>query len=74
MAIPAFGLRHAVEVTPLPVDLSTIQYDPHQQISMFNDCGVAVPALKHSTGQTSTNTATQDNKGGSDRDSDQTED
>lgn len=58
----------------LPVDLTAVQYDPDQQISMITDDGVTVPALKHSTGRTSTNTANRDNKGGADTDTDQTED
>jgi putative ATP-grasp target RiPP len=73
MAI-ALGLRQAVDVTPMPVDMSQIRFDPERQISVVMQSGVAVPALRHSTGKTSTNTATQDNKGGSDSDSDQTED
>lgn len=74
MAVTAFGLRQAVDVVPVPVDLSTIRFDPDRQISLITEGGVSVPALKHSTGTTSTNTAAQDNKGGADRDSDQTED
>jgi putative ATP-grasp target RiPP len=74
MAVAAFGARHAVDVVPVPVDLSTIRFDPDRQISIITEGGVIVPALKHSTGTTSTNTAVQDNKGGSDRDSDRTED
>ncbi|WP_230533599.1 putative ATP-grasp-modified RiPP [Salinispora arenicola] len=70
----AFGIRQAVEGAPLPVDLSAIRFDPDRQISVITDSGLTVPALRHSTGTTSTNTASQDNKGGSDRDSDQTED
>jgi putative ATP-grasp target RiPP len=70
----AFGLRHAVPSVPLEVDLSAVHYDHDRQISVINEGGTLLPALKHSTGQTATNTATQDNKGGSDRDSDQTED
>ncbi|GIM85862.1 hypothetical protein Sar04_25980 [Salinispora arenicola] len=56
------------------MDLSAIRFDPDRQISVITDSGLTVPALRHSTGTTSTNTASQDNKGGSDRDSDQTED
>jgi putative ATP-grasp target RiPP len=74
MAVAAFGVRQAVDVVPVRVDLSTIRFDPDRQISLITEDGVTAPALKHSTGTTSTNTATQDNKGGSDRDSDQTED
>jgi putative ATP-grasp target RiPP len=69
-----FGVRQAVAAVPLPVDLSTIHYDPDRQISVITEDGVTVPALKHSTGTTSTNTAVQDNKGGPDRDIDHTED
>ena len=74
MAPVAFGVRQAVDAVSLPVDLSDIRFDPDRQISVITQGGVSVPALKHSTGATSTNTATQDNKGGADRDSDQTED
>lgn len=74
MTRTAFGLRQAVEAEPLPVDLTAIRFDADQQISVITADGVSVPALKHSTGTTSTNTASQDNKGGADRDSDQTED
>jgi putative ATP-grasp target RiPP len=73
-ALVPFGVRQAVAAVSLPVDLSTIQYDPDRQISVITEDGVSVPALKHSTGTTSTNTAVQDNKGGPDRDTDQTED
>lgn len=74
VVMEAFGTRMAIPATPLPVDLSAIRFDPDQQISVITEDGVSVPALKHSTGPTSTNTASQDNKGGSDRDQDQTED
>ena len=74
MAPVAFGVRQAVEPVLLPVDLSTIRFDPDRQISVITEDGVTVPALKHSTGTTSTNTAVQDNQGGADKDSDQTED
>lgn len=70
----AFGVRQAVDPIRLPVDLTTIAYDPDRQISMITEDGVTVPALKHSTGTTSTSTAIQDNKGGADSDSDYTED
>jgi putative ATP-grasp target RiPP len=74
MAVIPFGVRQAVSVVPAPVDLSTIRFDPDRQISIVTEGEASVPALKHSTGTTSTNTAVQDNKGGSDRDSDHTED
>jgi putative ATP-grasp target RiPP len=70
----AFGLRHAIPAVPMEVDLSTVRYDPEQQISVVDEGGMTLPALRHTTGTTSTNTATQDNKGGSDRDQDQRED
>jgi putative ATP-grasp target RiPP len=69
-----YGVRYAVTSEPVPVDLSMITFDRGQQISVVREDGVVLPALKHSTGQTSTNTAAQDNKGGSDSDADQTED
>jgi len=72
--VAAFGVRQGVEVVPLAVDLSAIRFDPDRQISVVTENGASVPALKHSTGTTSTNTARQDNVGGADRDSDQTED
>lgn len=74
MTTEAFGLRHAVPVVPLQVDLSTVRYDGEQQISVVDEGGVTLPALRHTTGTTSTNTARQDNKGGADSDSDQRED
>ncbi|GAA1649094.1 putative ATP-grasp-modified RiPP [Actinoplanes couchii] len=74
MTVVAFGLRHAVRPVPVPVDWSGIHFDPDRQISMITENGVEMPALKHSTGQTSTNTAGQDNKGGADKDADRTED
>lgn len=70
----AFGTRLAVRPAPTEVDLTAIRFDPERQISVVTDGGIAVPALRHSTGRTSTNTASQDNKGGADSDSDQTED
>jgi putative ATP-grasp target RiPP len=70
----AFGLRHSVPAVPMRVDLSAISYDPDQQISIVQEGGMTLPALRHTTGTTSTNTATQDNKGGSDADQDQRED
>ncbi|GAB1693681.1 putative ATP-grasp-modified RiPP [Krasilnikovia sp. M28-CT-15] len=70
----AFGLRHAVPVVPALVDLSTVHYDPVQQISIVEGGGITLPALRHTTGTTSTNTARQDNQGGADRDQDQRED
>ncbi len=74
VVVTAFGVRQAVDVVPAAVDLSAVRFDPDRQISVVSEDGVTVPALKHSTGKTSTNTAAQDNKGGADRDSDQTED
>lgn len=74
MAAVAYGARQAVDIVPVPVDLSTVRFDPDRQISIITQDGVSVPALKHSTGKTSTNTAAQDNKGGADKDADQTED
>jgi putative ATP-grasp target RiPP len=70
----AFGLRQAVEPVPLPVDLSAIRFDSDRQISVITEDGVTVPALKHTTGRTSTNTARKDNAGGADTDSDLRED
>jgi putative ATP-grasp target RiPP len=70
----AFGLRHAVRPAPTPVDWSSVRFDAGQQISVVTKDGVSLPALRHTTGTTSTNTAAQDNKGGADRDSDQRQD
>lgn len=70
----AFGVRRAVEVAAVPVDMGAVRFDADRQISVIVEGGVSVPALKHSTGRTSTNTARQDNKGGADTDSDHTED
>lgn len=69
-----FGVRHAIAVRPAQVDLSVLIYDPDRQINYVCDGGVTVPALKHSSGKTSTTTASQDAKPGNDYDSDQTED
>lgn len=74
MTTTAFGLRHAIPSIPTPVDLSAISYDTEQQVSVIQHEGVTLPVLKHSTGQTATNTAKQDNAGGADSDTDQTED
>ncbi|WP_018253487.1 putative ATP-grasp-modified RiPP [Salinispora mooreana] len=74
MAVAAFGARQAVDVVPAPVDFSTISFDADRQISVVTEGGVSVPALRHSTGATSTNTANRDNEGGADTDSDRTED
>ncbi|WP_305784977.1 putative ATP-grasp-modified RiPP [Symbioplanes lichenis] len=70
----AFGVRQAVPAQPMPVDMAAIRFDPDRQINMISAKGVPVPALRHSTGRTSTSTVTQDNKGGADADQDQTED
>ena len=70
----AFGLRHSVPAVLMRVDLWAISYDPVQQISIVQEDGMTLPALRHTTGTTSTNTATQDNKGGSDSDQDHRED
>ncbi len=74
MTVTAFGVRQAMTVEPVPVDMTTIRFDCDLQISVIVEHGVDIPALKHSTGSTNTNTASQDNKGGADRDSDRTED
>jgi putative ATP-grasp target RiPP len=74
MALAAFGARLAVEPVAAAVDVSAVRYDADRQITVVADGEMTVPALKHSTGKTSTNTASQDNRGGADRDSDQTED
>lgn len=73
-ALVPFGVRHAVTVTPQPADPSTLIYDPDRQVNLVRDGGVLVPALKHSTGKTSTTTASSDARPGNDYDSDQTED
>jgi putative ATP-grasp target RiPP len=69
-----FGLRYATPSQPGRVDLATYRYDPDLQIGVVEEGGVTLPALRHSTGTTSTNTASQDNSNGADSDSDQTED
>lgn len=74
MTLTAYGLRKAVPSKPMQVDLTAITYDPEQQISVIEDGGMTLPALRHTTGTTSTNTATRDNAQGSDSDSDQRED
>ncbi|MEV4642805.1 putative ATP-grasp-modified RiPP [Actinoplanes sp. NPDC049548] len=70
----AYGLRHAIPATPTLVDMSTVHYDPDRQISMVTEGGTTLPVLRHTSGTTSTNTASQDNKGGSDSDQDYRED
>jgi putative ATP-grasp target RiPP len=61
-------------VEPQPVDPLALIYDPGRQINLVRDGDVLVPALKHSTGKTSTTTASSDAKPGNDYDRDQTED
>jgi len=56
----------------MTVDLSAVSFDSDRQISVVTEHGVPVPALKHSTGTTNTNTARYDNSGGADKDSDAT--
>lgn len=64
-----FGLKYAVKpAVTVEVDLSTLTYDADRQISVVADGGIMVPAMKH----TSTRTATQTgdtNRGDSDTDS-----
>jgi putative ATP-grasp target RiPP len=71
--VPPFGVRHAVTVNPEPVDLTPLIYDRDLQINLVRDGGVLMPALKHSTGQTSTSTASSDSRP-ADTDKDHTED
>ncbi|WP_034592505.1 putative ATP-grasp-modified RiPP [Hamadaea tsunoensis] len=69
-----YGVRAAQAVTPEPVNVAGMIYDPTQQINLVRDGEVMVPVLKHTSGTTATNTASQDNSGGADRDQDQRED
>jgi putative ATP-grasp target RiPP len=68
-----FGVRLAVASRPSVVDLAQVGDDPIRQIGVIHDGGVLMPLLKHSTGQTRTNTASRD-AGPSDSDTDYTED
>jgi putative ATP-grasp target RiPP len=69
-----FGVRQAVEVSPVRVDLEALIYDRDRQVNFVRDGGVLVPALRHSTGTTSTNTSSSDARPGNDSDQDHTED
>lgn len=66
-----FGLRFAVvPAHPIPVDLTTVRYDPNRQ--MMVDTTGAPMLGKHSTGATSTRTS--DGHKSMDSDTDYTED
>lgn len=67
-----FGLRHAVEPTPSPVDLDGFEYDTGRQVGMIRHGETLVPLLRHTTGTTSTRTS--DGHKQMDSDSDQRED
>jgi putative ATP-grasp target RiPP len=69
-----YGVSRARFVEPEHVDQSVLFLDPVEQISMVREGSALVPALKHSTGKTSTNTARDDAKAGGDSDTDATED
>jgi putative ATP-grasp target RiPP len=74
--VTPFGLRYATPPGPgavTDVDWSAIGYDPARQIATVTEDGEQVPAMKHTSGQTSTSTATQDRSGG-DKDTDTTQD
>ncbi|OJF13460.1 putative ATP-grasp target RiPP [Couchioplanes caeruleus] len=66
-----FGLRFAVvPAHPIPVDLTTVRYDPDRQMAVDT---TGAPVLgKHSTGATSTRTS--DGHKSMDSDTDHTED
>lgn len=69
-----YGVSRATVVEPERVDVDALFFDPVQQISMVREGASLVPALKHSTGKTTTNTARDDAKAGGDTDADATED
>jgi putative ATP-grasp target RiPP len=69
-----FGLRWAVVSTAMPVgDLSAYGYDHDHQIGTVRDGETVVPLLRHTTGQTST-TTNPDGQKGPDSDTDHRED
>jgi putative ATP-grasp target RiPP len=68
-----FGVRFAVPIAPVEVDLSQVSYDPVRQVGVVHDGGTLVPLLEHTAYSTSTNTANRD-AGPGDVDSDAEED
>jgi putative ATP-grasp target RiPP len=72
-AVP-FGLRQAVPTAAVPVgDLSVYGYDHESQLGIIRDGKRTVPLLRHTTGQTRTNTH-PDGQKGPDSDTDHRED
>lgn len=71
-----FGLRYATSVPASAVasiDFSRISYDEKRQIALVaDDDGTLIPAMKHTSTQTKTSTASHDRKGGDDSDTDST--
>lgn len=53
---------------------SALVYDPVWQVNYVREGSAIVPALRHSTGKTSTTTASSDARPGNDYDDDYTED
>jgi putative ATP-grasp target RiPP len=52
-----FGLRYAVvPLATVDVDLSTLRYDDDRQISVMLDGNVMVPAMRHTSTKTKTQT------------------
>jgi putative ATP-grasp target RiPP len=68
-----FGVRLAVPITPVEVDLSKVSYDPDRQVAVVHDGGAFVPLLEQTTRSTNTNTANRDGSP-ADADSDAEED
>jgi putative ATP-grasp target RiPP len=59
-----FGLKYAVApAETVDVDLPSISYDPDRQIAVVSDGDATVPAMKHTSTNTKTTTASQDRKG-----------
>jgi putative ATP-grasp target RiPP len=73
-ALVPYGVRHASTVCGDLVDLSALVYDPVRQVNYVREGSAIVPALRHSTGKTSTTTASSDARPGNDYDDDYTED
>jgi putative ATP-grasp target RiPP len=62
-----FGLRYATlpnDGSRVELDFSRISYDPERQIAtVIDDDGSIIPAMRHTSTQTKTTTASQDRKG-----------
>ena len=58
-----FGLRYVADSNPSSrgeLDLTALDYDSDRQIAIMRDGGSVLPAFKHTSGSTSTETASSD--------------